>query len=325
MIQMEIDKWPSILEGLNTIFCPNTLLLQSKLSINENQQNHKQCDIKDGFIVSLFHDQFNFEIDLEELKSTDRDVQQYNMGRNAASDIMFTRTHKYVIKTITAQNFQYFRKTFYEYYFKLQQNSSLIAKIYGIFTIETQQLSTKYFIIMENLFQYVWESDILNIYDIKGSSINRSMKDFEAQYQIQQEQLKQGMKKLVKGKDQDFLRINFFSQMSVEFKQNLLRRIEEETKHLQEGKIMDYSLMIIVSWFPIKQQLNGSRVVWLDDNQCAAIGIIDYLQEYNQSKKLETKVKQFFGIFKQEKQISCVDSESYRNRFIQFFKQAMDL
>lgn len=67
-----------------------------------------------------------------------------------------------------------------------------------------------------------------------------------------------------------------------------------------------------------QQQSNGVRSLFFDENSYITIGIIDYMQDYNQSKILETKVKSFLRMFKPRHDISCIDSQKYQKRFVEF-------
>jgi hypothetical protein len=72
--------------------------------------------------------------------------------------------------------------------------------------------------------------------------------------------------------------------------------IKKETSYLQQSRIMDYSLMVVVT--RVESANPGIRCIAIDTDKYLTIGIIDYLQDYNPSKKLESKMKTFLGMFK---------------------------
>ena len=51
------------------------------------------------------------------------------------------------------------------------------------------------------------------------------------------------------------------------------------------------------------------------------LGIIDYLQEYNSEKKLESFLKQTYFAKEDSKNISCVPPELYQKRFEDFMNK----
>ena len=54
-------------------------------------------------------------------------------------------------------------------------NMSLIAKIYGIFTINIDQFEPIHVMIMENSLPHIENTEMHSCFDMKGSSINREV------------------------------------------------------------------------------------------------------------------------------------------------------
>ena len=54
--------------------------------------------------------------------------------------------------------------------------SSLLAKIFGVFTIETFRVDKVYVLLMENTLKLHDAKQLSNIFDLKGSMVNRIVK-----------------------------------------------------------------------------------------------------------------------------------------------------
>jgi Ca2+-binding EF-hand superfamily protein len=88
-------------------------------------------------------------------------------GRSGAS-FLYSHDGKFIVKNISAQEFEHFKKTLPEYYQYLSQNpNSLISRVYGCFIFDG-----KGFIVMKNVFATHRRID--EIYDLKGSTVARS-------------------------------------------------------------------------------------------------------------------------------------------------------
>jgi 1-phosphatidylinositol-4-phosphate 5-kinase len=71
-----------------------------------------------------------------------------------------------------------FRRLLPDYYYHLKHNpESLLARIYGIFTVKMEDLVPVNIILMGNTIQYSEVSNIENVFDLKGSLINREVRE----------------------------------------------------------------------------------------------------------------------------------------------------
>ena len=62
------------------------------------------------------------------------------------------------------------------YYDHLRFNpNSLIARIYGVFQVKMDDLVPVYLFLMENTIKPISTSNIVNIFDLKGSQVNREV------------------------------------------------------------------------------------------------------------------------------------------------------
>ena len=79
----------------------------------------------------------------------------------------------------------------------------------------------------------------------------------------------------------------------------------------RKNRIIDYSLVLVFS--ENKESLASNGLKWhpINEKYQLAYYIIDYLQIYNERKKLENKFKSLFF-----KSISSVDPDSYADRLL---------
>jgi 1-phosphatidylinositol-4-phosphate 5-kinase len=106
----------------------------------------------------------------------------YNLGRNVATTIVFSKHHELMIKTITGTNFKHFKRVFFRDYFALVESNpnTLIAKIYGVFSIEQPESKTPvHLVLMENLFHPTFGGQVEMVFDLKGASVNRHHSEFK--------------------------------------------------------------------------------------------------------------------------------------------------
>ena len=55
----------------------------------------------------------------------------------------------------------------------MENPNSLLARIFGVFTIETSRVDKVYVLLMENTLQVHQVDQLQNIFDLKGSTIDR--------------------------------------------------------------------------------------------------------------------------------------------------------
>ena len=92
---------------------------------------------------------------------------------NSGQEIMFTKDKKFIIKSAKTEEKHLLIDIIWEYVRHITQNrKSMIAKIYGIFSLSIEDWEPFYFILMENLDPFE-KSKILFKYDRKFSTKNR--------------------------------------------------------------------------------------------------------------------------------------------------------
>ena len=130
-----------------------------------------------------------------------------------------------------------------EYFEHLKDNPhSLIARIYGVFKVKMEAISPVNLILMANTIQVSSSQNIQNVFDLKGSIVNRFVKITNATKNTST--LKdlnfQEIKHLYQSKKLDFLR----------FKKEDINRAKEQIRKdvelFRRFRLMDYSLLFAV-------------------------------------------------------------------------------
>ncbi|CDW72257.1 phosphatidylinositol phosphate kinase [Stylonychia lemnae] len=271
----------------------------------------------------------------------------------SGSFFFFSDDKKFIIKTMTDSELQTFKLMFKDYYdFLLKNPRSMLARIYGIFTVQMEDIVPVHLILMGNTIQTTNKDKILNIFDLKGSIYNRKVKGKNH-------------------KNTDTLKdLNLFKkcQDDVDDRRYLLDVIEDDVKFLAAHKLMDYSLLLCIEknweYYEVKQQAEaivrnrlkneeiildedfkeqvreekirlkggnmikhhqtyialiqtfiGNRHKWI--SKCGKfiyhMAVIDYLQEFNCMKVMESRVKEYI-LNRDYYEISCVDPLPYQKR-----------
>ena len=193
---------------------------------------------------------------------------------------------------------------------------------------------------MENGIRGAKREDILGIFDLKGSMVNRLVKG-------------SNISPTATVKDQNLLAANT-KKIWLRFRDIDRRRIlsvmAKDVTLLKEYNLMDYSLLMCIQENPdytllrnqsglndtvtmtsrrsvdsstlagIRERFEGSRHKFL--STCGRyiyhIGLIDYLQDFNLDKRLENTLKQrFLG---KGDGISAVHPRKYADRFVRFMR-----
>jgi 1-phosphatidylinositol-4-phosphate 5-kinase len=229
----------------------------------------------------------------------------------SGSFFYFSDNGKYVLKTLSSDEYKFFKKILPDYYNYLNENPfSLIPRIFGFHNINyasKRKNLKKSFIVMENLFSSGLEVHLR--FDLKGSTVGRTTdpnEDFS-----------------VARKDLDFNRGGLKIKLSKATREKLLTQISKDSSFFERLGIIDYSLLLGV------HNLKGSKIDMTDidhaylssDGQCIYfIGIIDVLTQYNIKKKLENIFK--LPIYGND--ISCIPPKPYSERFLNYMESIFE-
>lgn len=98
------------------------------------------------------------------------------MGKSG-SFFFFSHDEKFIIKTMTEGDFLAFKKLFDSYFKHVNMfKDSLIARIYGVFSIKIDDQDPVYLILMGFTRKCQDDCYIRGVFDLKGSMVNREVK-----------------------------------------------------------------------------------------------------------------------------------------------------
>ena len=130
-------------------------------------------------------------------------------------------------------------------------------------------------------------------------------------------------------KDVNFLESDdIFIIMSQKDKDFFIENLTKDAYFLKEHNIMDYSLLFTIAEesFPPQtaSQKKNTYKSWRAVKSCPefkqeswSFAIIDYLQEFNKFKFLESRYKELLN-YKNSYYVSCINPKTYAERFINF-------
>jgi hypothetical protein len=105
----------------------------------------------------------------------------FKAGEGAgASGSFFFYSHdsRFLVKTMTRSEVDFFLAFLPDYCNHLLSNAeSLLAKIFGVFTIETNNAVDVHVMLMENTLKFSEDAKLKHIFDLKGSRVNREVKE----------------------------------------------------------------------------------------------------------------------------------------------------
>jgi hypothetical protein len=249
---------------------------------------------------------------------------QFSEGKSGS---FFSKTvdEKYIVKSISEAEAKALLKILPRYYdYMNEQSESFLSQIYGLYAIKLYQGFKMTFIVMSNLFPPAKKVPIHSRFDIKGSWVNRSNflqkstkelpntgKNIESD-QIslrQQDALRSHLENIrivsddyieeeedtgpsQLGLDMDVLETFNIGEKNGEF---VKKQLKEDSAFLASCGIMDYSLLIgihknskMIEKKGERESIYGCIGFWSSlGHEIYFIGIIDILQMYNSSKKLE--------------------------------------
>ena len=92
----------------------------------------------------------------------------------SGSFFFFSHDSKFIIKTMNQDELDIFLESMPDYYNHIMQNpKSLIARIYGVFKVKMEDIVPVNLMLMANTINVKQIDRIVNVFDLKGSIINR--------------------------------------------------------------------------------------------------------------------------------------------------------
>ena len=93
----------------------------------------------------------------------------------SGSFFFFSKDQKFIIKTMTDSDFNAFKRIQKAYFAHVSRHdNSLLARVYGIYSVRMEDQKPVKLIVMENGMKGI--SDVLGVFDLKGSMVNRLVK-----------------------------------------------------------------------------------------------------------------------------------------------------
>lgn len=163
------------------------------------------------------------------------------MGKSG-SFFFFSHDDRFLIKSMTLDDFNSFMKLF-PYYFDHMNNydNSLIARIYGIYRVDMDEMAPVYLLLMGNT-KRIDNSYVKKIYDLKGSLDKRVVKGDESLFK-NTECLKDI--NILNLKEKEVL-----VKFSPEQRRHIMTKVAQDVGLLSQFNLMDYSLLFCVSFNP---------------------------------------------------------------------------
>ena len=94
----------------------------------------------------------------------------------SGSFFFFSHDRKFIIKTMNDDELGIFMKSLPDYFKHMKENpGSLIARIYGVFKVKMEDLVPVNLLLMANTIRCESSKYIQNVFDLKGSMINRDV------------------------------------------------------------------------------------------------------------------------------------------------------
>jgi len=181
------------------------------------------------------------------------------------------------------------------------------------------------------------DANIVNVFDLKGSFVHREVKE-------------RNLKPTATLKDINLLNIRK-EKMIMRFREEdqveIMKNIERDAEILRMHNIMDYSLLLAIEKNPhyikMKGTISKATTSIISDNEqqnqemlshfektrhtflskggkfIYHLAIIDYLQDFNIEKKLESMIKTVIN--KDGAQISAIPPNPYCKRYIKFMRE----
>ena len=95
----------------------------------------------------------------------------------SGSFFFFSHDRQFIIKTMTDVELKLFLKLLPDYELHLSEHgSSIISRIYGVYTIRMRKLATVHLMLMANTLMFKNADRIERIFDLKGSTVSREVK-----------------------------------------------------------------------------------------------------------------------------------------------------
>lgn len=225
---------------------------------------------------------------------------QCSSGKSG-SFFFYSADGRYLLKTITINEYSLLRKILPDYFFHMLRNpSSYLTKFYGLYKIVGN--NTVYFVVMGNTF--CTDLEINRKFDLKGSTYGRTTNP-NADWSVAR-------------KDLDFKES---IRVGHKAKKRILEQIEADVELLERVKVIDYSLLLGISENREGKEVDEWGVLSVGSKEVYYFGIIDFLTKFGAKKKLEHFV---MGTLHGKTQVSCIPPKKYSKRFLNYLTKIFE-
>ena len=240
------------------------------------------CNWSNDRIVEAFCDENNF-----------KRVENGNIGGRSNAFIFSTENDELIVKSITKKE-RYLLLDILDKYHERIRNcpESRIVRILGMYKIPSSKQS---FIIMENTLK---NRNKAIVFDLKGSLNDRFAETEDYSKTVL--------------KDQNLIAMNKKIFLDMTRRDSVIKAISEDTRFFQELGIIDYSLL--VAFYTESVDFDHRYLLRGNYGQIYSIGIIDFLQQYTLSKRIELAYKKM----KCKKNLSVSSPDQYAARLVKF-------
>ncbi|CDW83493.1 phosphatidylinositol phosphate kinase [Stylonychia lemnae] len=257
----------------------------------------------------------------------------------SGSFFFFSHDKNFIIKTMTQSDLDTFKNLFVKYFEHVSAHpNSLLARIYGIYTVQMEDVEPVNLILMGNT-KKSNDKMIEHVFDLKGSFVNREEKG-------------KNLKNTATLKDLNLLALKkekFLLRFKKDDRQEIIDMMERDSEILKAHNIMDYSLLFAIERNSHYKGIKGPSRATTSTNSdqddetdktllrnfdktrhtflshsgryIYHLAIIDYLQDFNIEKKLENRLKMIIN--KQGAEISAIEPKGYQTRYLKFMKQVV--
>lgn len=308
----------------------NSSLLSS--AVNDQYESHKSHDaiiieyFPFLFEVIRFEDQIDYGIvlmSLDPLANKSNMLKLKESAGKSGSFFFFSYDKQFIIKTVKEHELEVLKGEFIEKYYKhcMENTDTLLAKIYGLYTIEINNITKIHVILMQNLLSFNTKF-VKRIFDLKGSKVDRLTRKIE------------NVSKMQALKDLDFMWMKKVDDELINIKNEygelIYEVLNKDLSMLVDCELMDYSLLLIIidssSTSINSEEKEELEFIFKEPNLIRKIipsksgkyyyivGIIDYLQKYDFKKVVESNFKRLFHNDK----ASAVDPKLYGYRMRSF-------
>jgi len=132
-----------------------------------------------AYAASLFQrvrlqDGINFQrlfMSLDYKKNREQIFSSGEASGASGSFFFFSHDRRFIVKTMSESELKFMEKLIPSYYLHLKEYpQSLLARVYGIYTLNMEGLKDIHIILMGNTLRWQNRADISKIYDLKGST-----------------------------------------------------------------------------------------------------------------------------------------------------------